>query len=135
MEYKVGNDIIEVERVESSIQKLGESFLNRVFTPAEIEYCESKNKMKYQHYAARFAGKEAIFKAISEFLDNSKSYYNSESFHFKFEEKIIPKTKTEKIAIYDKKFTKELSNIEVDLSLSHLKEYAIATAIARKEEK
>ena len=68
MEYKVGNDIIEVERVESSIQKLGESFLNRVFTPAEIEYCESKNKMKYQHYAARFAGKEAIFKAISEFL-------------------------------------------------------------------
>lgn len=125
MEYKVGNDIIEVERVESSIQKLGESFLNRVFTPAEIEYCESKNKMKYQHYAARFAGKEAIFKAISEFLENKYEIGWKDI-------EILNDNKGKPFVIFKKK---ELSNIEVDLSLSHLKEYAIATAIARKEEK
>mgnify|MGYP000151001353 FL=1 len=125
MEYKVGNDIIEVERVESSIQKLGESFLNRVFTPAEIEYCESKNKMKYQHYAARFAGKEAIFKAISEFLENKYEIGWKDI-------EILNDNKGKPFVSFKKK---ELSNIEVDLSLSHLKEYAIATAIARKEEK
>lgn len=125
MEYKVGNDIIEVERVESSIQKLGESFLNRVFTPAEIEYCESKNKMKYQHYAARFAGKEAIFKAISEFLENKYEIGWKDI-------EILNDNKGNPFVSFKKK---ELSNIEVDLSLSHLKEYAIATAIARKEEK
>lgn len=125
MEYKVGNDIIEVERVESSIQKLGESFLNRVFTPAEIEYCESKNKMKYQHYAARFAGKEAIFKAISEFLGNK----------YEIGWKDIEILNDNKGKPYVSLRKKELSNIKVDLSLSHLKEYAIATAIARKEEK
>ena len=125
MEYKVGNDIIEVERVESSIQKIGESFLNRVFTPAEIEYCESKNKMKYQHYAARFAGKEAIFKAISEFLENKYEIGWKDI-------EILNDNKGKPFVSFKKK---ELSNIEVDLSLSHLKEYAIATAIARKEEK
>ena len=125
MEYKVGNDIIEVERVESSIQKLGESFLNRVFTPAEIEYCESKNKMKYQHYAARFTGKEAIFKAISEFLENKYEIGWKDI-------EILNDNKGKPFVSFKKK---ELSNIEVDLSLSHLKEYAIATAIARKEEK
>lgn len=125
MEYKVGNDIIEVERVESSIQKLGESFLNRVFTPAEIEYCESKNKMKYQHYAARFAGKEAIFKAISEFLENKYEIGWKDI-------EILNDNKGKPFVSFKKK---EFSNIEVDLSLSHLKEYAIATAIARKEEK
>lgn len=125
MEYKVGNDIIEVERVESSIQKLGESFLNRVFTPAEIEYCESKNKMKYQHYAARFAGKEAIFKAISEFLENKYGIGWKDI-------EILNDNKGKPFVSFKKK---EFSNIEVDLSLSHLKEYAIATAIARKEEK
>lgn len=125
MEYKIGNDIIEVERVESSIQKLGESFLNRVFTTAEIEYCESKNKMKYQHYAARFAGKEAIFKAISEFLENKYEIGWKDI-------EILNDNKGKPFVSFKKK---ELSNIEVDLSLSHLKEYAIATAIARKEEK
>jgi holo-[acyl-carrier protein] synthase len=58
----IGIDIIEVARV----QKLGSKsprFLDRVFTPGEIAYC-SKKKNKYQHLAARFAAKEAFFKAL-----------------------------------------------------------------------
>jgi holo-[acyl-carrier protein] synthase len=60
----IGIDIIEVSRV----QKLGSKsprFLKRVFTPGEIAYC-SKKKNKYQHFAGRFAAKEAFFKALGE---------------------------------------------------------------------
>ena len=41
-------------------------FLNKIYTDKEIEYCESKGRAKYEHYAARFAVKEAAFKAVSE---------------------------------------------------------------------
>ncbi len=68
MQIRTGVDIIEVNRIEESINSLGEKFLKRVFTDYEITYCNSKNNMKYQHYAARFAAKEAIFKAISSSL-------------------------------------------------------------------
>ncbi len=58
-----GIDIIEVSRVAASIERFGRRFLERVFTTAEIRYCESKvNKM--ERYAARFAAKEAALKAI-----------------------------------------------------------------------
>ena len=65
MKVTCGTDIIEIERVKSSIEEIGERFLEKVFTQNEIDYCESKKKQKYQHYAARFAAKEAAFKAIS----------------------------------------------------------------------
>ena len=68
MRITTGTDIIEVNRIEESIEKFGDKFLKEIFTNNEIEYCESK-KNKYQHYAARFAAKEAVFKAISELLD------------------------------------------------------------------
>lgn len=73
MQVRTGIDIIEVSRIEESINSLGEKFLKRVFTDYEIEYCNSKNNMKYQHFSARFAAKEAIFKAISSSL---KSKYD-----------------------------------------------------------
>ena len=59
----MGVDIIEIERIENEIQQHGESFTTRVFTPEEIKYCETKMH-RAQHYAARFAVKEAVFKAL-----------------------------------------------------------------------
>jgi len=58
-----GIDITEVDRIARAIARHGERFLNRVFTAAEIRYCESK-KNKAERYAARFAAKEAALKAI-----------------------------------------------------------------------
>lgn len=58
----VGIDMIEVERVQSSIAK-EQGFRELVFSAKEIAYCESKAN-KFQHYAARFAAKEAFFKAL-----------------------------------------------------------------------
>lgn len=68
MKIKCGTDIIEIERIKNSIENLGDKFKNKIFTEEEIKYCEKKGKQKYQHYAARFAAKEAAFKAVSEEL-------------------------------------------------------------------
>ena len=73
MKITCGTDIIEIDRVKESIEELGEKFIERVFTDKEIEYCESRKGQKYQHYAGRFAAKEAAFKAISKILDNKYS--------------------------------------------------------------
>ena len=60
MQIKCGIDIIEINRIKEVIQENEEKFLSRVFTKKEIEYCEKSNAAKYEHYAARFAAKEAL---------------------------------------------------------------------------
>ena len=68
MQISCGTDIIEIERIKQSIERLGDKFLNTIYTENEIQYCESHRENKYQHYAARFAAKEALYKAISGIL-------------------------------------------------------------------
>src|SRR6516162_6352529 len=58
-----GIDVAEVDRIAASIERFGRRFLDRVFTPEEIRYCESKAN-KAERYAGRFAAKEAAMKAI-----------------------------------------------------------------------
>jgi holo-[acyl-carrier protein] synthase len=62
----IGIDIIEVERVERALTRLvtANRFRQRVFTESEIAYCESRGRPRYQSYAARFAAKEAVMKAV-----------------------------------------------------------------------
>ena len=62
MIYGIGVDLIEVERIQKQLSR-SDRFINRIFTPDEITYCEAK-KNKAQNYAARFAAKEAFFKAL-----------------------------------------------------------------------
>ena len=59
----IGTDIIECLRIAQMIERHGELFINRVFTPHEIQYCQSR-KLATQHFAGRWAAKEAILKAI-----------------------------------------------------------------------
>ncbi|NLJ83956.1 MAG: holo-ACP synthase [Halanaerobiaceae bacterium] len=58
-----GIDLVSVKRIERTIQRWGLKFILKVFTPGEIEYCEGK-EARYQHYAARFAAKEAAVKML-----------------------------------------------------------------------
>jgi len=120
MKIKCGTDIIEIERIKESIESLGERFLNKVFTPNEIQYCESKKAQKYQHYAARFAGKEAVFKAISESLTD-KFALGWQDYEILNDESGKPIVKISGIEL------KEIENI--DISISHCKQYAMATAV------
>ncbi len=111
-----GIDIIETKRIKKVITG-NKAFLKRVFTAREIAYCEGKAN-KYQHYAVRFAAKEAIWKALGskgialidisiKNLDNGK-----------------PET------VLNGKLQKLAKNISV--SLSHCQEYAVAQAIYYK---
>lgn len=121
MKIKCGTDIIEIDRIKESIESLGEKFLNKVFTSREIEYCESKKAQKYQHYAARFAAKEAAFKAISESLPDkyALTWNNYEILNDDLGRPYIQVTGI------------DLEQIEnIDLSISHCKQYAVATVVA-----
>lgn len=60
----IGTDLIEIRRVEESIARFGERFLERVFTAGEIAYCQRKRKTAGESFAARFAAKEAGAKAL-----------------------------------------------------------------------
>ena len=59
----IGVDLVEVERIQHSLDRFGERFMNRVFTEGEIVYCQSM-KFPARHFAARFAAKEAVSKAF-----------------------------------------------------------------------
>jgi len=61
----IGTDIIEVSRIKKSLERFGDDFLKHILTAEEIAYAK-KFKYPYQHYAGRFAAKEAIFKAVGD---------------------------------------------------------------------
>ena len=124
MKITCGTDIIEISRIRQSIEKIGENFLNRVYTFNEIEYCESKKKQKYQHYAARFAAKEAAFKALSWKL-NDKYSVSWKDFELVNNKQGRPELNIIGINLDD------VENI--DVSISHCKEYAIANVTVLEE--
>ena len=117
MKVKCGVDIIEISRIQESIESLGDKFLNKVYTKKEIEYCESKGKTKYEHYAARFAVKEAAFKAVSEGVKDkfAITWKDIETIN---DENGRPKTEI--------LFLKNSKIEDVDVSISHCKDYAVA---------
>lgn len=121
MRILTGTDIIEINRIKESIEKLGDAFTNKIYTENEINYCESKKNAKYQHYAARFATKEAIFKAVSELL--------KDKFEISWKDAEIVNTEMgkPKAIILNKELNEKIENI--DISISHCKEYAIATVV------
>ncbi len=122
MKIFCGTDIIEIERIKQSIEdnKTGKNFIEKVYTSREIDYCENKKSQKYQHYAARFAAKEAVFKAISNKLEDKYSI------SWKDIEILNDKQGRPQININGIDF----ENFEnIDISISHCREYAIANVV------
>ena len=117
-----GIDIAEVPRIRKAIERFGDRFLQRVFTPAEILYCDSKAN-RAERYAARFAAKEAAMKAIGTGWSHGVRWRDCEvtrmpggrptlTFHGKAAE-----------------FAAKLGAKHAALSLSHTAEQAIAQVI------
>jgi len=117
-----GIDIAEVARIRESIERFGERFLERIFTPGEILYCDSKAN-RFERYAARFAAKEAAMKALGTGWNHGVRWRDCEvarlpggrptiQFHGKAAE-----------------FASKLGAKNAALSLSHTREQAIAQVI------
>lgn len=120
MKITCGIDIIEIERIKDSIENTNNKFLDRVYTKNEIEYCESKKAQKYQHYAARFAAKEAVFKALSERIEDKYSICWKDI-------EIINNSQGKPYVNLVSNYDKEIE--QIDLSMSHCKEYAVANVV------
>ena len=123
MKIYCGTDIIEVERIKKAILSTPK-FEEKIFTPAEISYAENKGDVtKYQHYAGRFAAKEAIYKSISNIYAHVElgqiEIINDEANHNR-----------PKVIIYNLEFNKLAENVQIDVSISHIKDYAIAYSTA-----
>lgn len=107
-----GIDIIEISRIQEAVDKWGDAFLEKILTPEEI-LNSKKYQIPYQHYAGRFAAKEAVYKALN---DKTITWRD--------------------ITILNDKEGKpyalirgELPVQELHISISHSKYYAVANAI------
>ena len=116
MENKIigtGVDITEVSRLRRAVEKWGDSFLNRIFTKQELDNAKTRGSL-YQHLAGRFAAKEAVFKALGDAKLN-------------FKEVQILNDKDGKP--YCSVRNGRDKKINVLISISHVKNYAVANAI------
>ena len=118
----LGTDIIEVERVAHKIGR-DQGFRELVFSEREIEYCERKAN-KYEHYAARFAAKEAFFKAIGTGWLNGTAFNEVEIAHDERGKPLVNLLGETKATI-----AAALGHVVISVSLSHVKTIAAATVI------
>ncbi|MDD4681189.1 MAG: holo-ACP synthase [Clostridia bacterium] len=123
-----GVDMVEIERVKDSIDKLGESFIQRIFTPAEIEYCENRRSGKYESYTARFAAKEAISKALGTGF--------TQGVGLKGIELIATESGKPEVILHGR--TKErfisIGGTAIDISMTHCRDYAVAFAVIQTKD-
>ncbi len=122
MELRQGIDITSVKRMEKAIVRQGARLVNRIFTSGERAYCEGK-RMKYEHYAARFAAKEAVMKAVGVKRKD----------RFRFGEIEVRRQPTGKPYIYLSGITRKRFGLpekfQMELSITHEREYAMATVL------
>jgi holo-[acyl-carrier protein] synthase len=116
--HHLGVDIIEIERIQHSVNRYGERFLNRVFTESELELCRNR----VPELAVRFAAKEAVMKALGTGR-RGVSWRDIE----------ILRNKRNAPLVYlhgrARRRAQKLGIAELAVSLSHSREYAIATVI------
>ena len=120
MLFGLGNDIIEISRIKKAMEN--PKFKERIFAKAEIEIIEKKEN-KYASYAGRFAAKEAISKA-----------FGSGVRHFSLNDiEILNNPLGKPYVVFKNLLKDEHKNKKIEISISHCKEYAMATAIIMED--
>ncbi len=119
---RAGTDIIEISRIQEAIERWGEHFLDRIFTDSEVRLYRGQG----ESLAARFAGKEAAIKA----LDASAGVIGWREIEILSEDSGKPV-----IHLYGRaqERARELGLAELEISLSHSREYAVAFVIGIRE--
>ena len=123
MKILQGIDLVKVERMEKELTgRSSKVFLNRVFSVAEQAYCGSK-RMKFEHYAARFAAKEAVLKALKVRPRKGQRLSGIE----------VKREATGKpfisLTAESRKQLRMPAQAQIELSIAHEREYAIATVV------
>jgi holo-[acyl-carrier protein] synthase len=117
-----GVDLAEVPRIRQSIERFGDKFIKRIYTPAEIAYVERKAN-KFERYAARFAAKEAGMKAIGTGWRRGVTWQD-------FEVANLPSGKpTLRLHGVAAQFAGKLKVRNISLSLTHTAELGMAHVI------
>ena len=120
--FGIGVDIESVSRFKKEGLDINSLFLNKIFTKDELEFCFSK-KNYAQHLAARFAGKEAVIKALGSMGKEVADYYAIEILN---NEKGVPMVKI---------ISPNISDVEVYISLSHCKDKALSFVTVKEHKK
>ena len=118
----IGIDIVEIKRLEKTSRRWGKDFLNKVYTKKELAYAMSK-RFPYQHLAARFAAKEAIFKALGEVETDFVGWKNIEILNDAYGKPVVYWYGQAETA----RLKRGLKGAVV--SLSHTENYAVASAM------
>jgi holo-[acyl-carrier protein] synthase len=115
----IGVDVVDVRRLRKTLDDQGAAFKKKVFTDREIEYCSGK-KNPHEHFAARFAAKEAVGKAMQTGWQGQ--------FRWKDVEVVNEPSGAPKIVLY-REVADTLKNCTVHLSLSHTENTVVAFAV------
>ena len=118
-----GVDMVECARLRQSIQRHGERFLQRVFTPVELKYCLGK-KREIEHLAGRFAAKEAVLKVLGTGWRSGIAWTDIEVVNAPSGQPILT------LRGQCRRIADELGIKTVLISISHVETHAIASAIA-----
>lgn len=116
----VGCDIVEIERIKKAIIEQSTPFLEKIFTPLEIAYCQ-KFKDPYPRYAARFAAKEAVAKALGSGIGQKLAFKDIEISHDENKKPLVRLSEKARVLFKEPCF---------EISLSHSNKEAIAYTIA-----
>jgi holo-[acyl-carrier protein] synthase len=118
----IGVDIVDIRRVRGILERQGDRFVRRIFTVAEQDYCRA-HRDPAPYFAARFAAKEALFKALGTGWTGGLTWCDAE---VRREESGAPKLM---ITGRAQELAEELGARTVHISLSHSEEAAIAVVI------
>lgn len=117
----LGADIIEVDRVRGVLERQGERFLDRVFTPEERAYCAGKAQ-PHKHYAARFAAKEAVAKCFSTGIGSELGWQSVSVYHGERQQPLV------RLDARGEALLHQVGATHVHISLSHTETVAMAVA-------
>jgi holo-[acyl-carrier protein] synthase len=120
--FEIGLDIVSVNKIRESMKKYGDSYLKKIFTQSEIDYCSNKARPEL-HFAGTFAAKEAVWKALHLPGDGAIQWKSVEIKH------TLNKAPTVTLNACILEMVCNLPAWNLQVSIAHCDEYAIATVL------
>ena len=117
----IGIDLVEIHRMKKAIER--PLFVQRVFTPAEQAYCDSRGRQNAASYAARFAAKEAVMKALGTGLSGGGTWQDIEGLPDEQGKPVMT------LSGYFGQLSRKMDVTRIHVSLSHAQEYAAAQVL------